>query len=138
MSSISVKTSEGLGSALVHLVMRRNNALAEKLWIDLVDETPVKTGTARWSWIYSPSKPATRKPPIQEYPYPPKPDFWKYTMRWQQWYITNNQDYIEALNNGSSQQNTNIGWIQSVTARAVSAANSGNLRYQTKEVKFNG
>ena len=125
MARYKVKNHVELEKTIINLVMRSNSKLFENLWKDLVNQTPVDTGTARYSWIFTAGRPSVKRPIKQQYSYPSLPDFWKYTWRWQNWYITNNQPYLSKLNNGHSKQNTKIGWIQSTTRKHIIIANSG-------------
>lgn len=127
VAKFKAKTIDDGMKIVARLTMQKNSALAEAIWTELVDQTPVDTGTARVSWIFSVIKPSSKKPPIAEYSYPSKPNFKRFNWRWRNWYITNNQDYISDLNNGSSKQNTNIGWVDSTVNRNVAKANGGGF-----------
>ncbi len=127
MASYTVKSAKAAGTLVANLVIRKNTKFFTAVWTELVDQTPVKTGTARYSWIFTAVKPSSIKPVKRDYPRPALPDFWTYTYRWKNWYITNNQDYIQKLNNGHSTQNTNIGWIDSTVRRNVLKFNKGEF-----------
>ena len=95
------------------------------LWEELVDKTPVDSGTARYSWTFSARVPSTRKPKKKSYPRPDPPDVFGYSDYWiNAWYISNNQPYIGKLNEGYSQQAPS-GWIDSSIRKIVVRANSG-------------
>ena len=130
--TIKVNTFEHAGREMINIIGRKNNSLFLNMWKALVNETPVDTGTARYSWILTPGRPSSRKPqypdPYQPnyYGMPPEPEVYKYTYRWINWYIVNNQDYIVSLNEGNSKK-APAGYIDSIVRKYVIIANSGGF-----------
>lgn len=123
-----VHSFEQAGRQLINIVSRKNANFFYALWNDLVDSTPVLTGTARYSWIFTAGNPSPRKPEYKYYDRPPTPDIWKYTYRWINWYIVNNQDYVPGLNNGSNPtKKAPIGWIDSAVSRTIARQNRGEF-----------
>lgn len=115
-----VTSFERAGGELINIVSRKNNAFFLALWHDLVNSTPVLTGTARYSWILTAGNPSPRKPIKQIWPIPPEPDVWRYTWRWMNWYIVNNQEYVHGLNTGANPtKKANPGWIESAIRRTI-------------------
>lgn len=69
----------------------------------LIEKTPVDTGRARASWTIAYDAPDLTVQPEGQYPEPPTPNLPLTTTPHPIW-ISNALDYIEALNNGHSQQ----------------------------------
>lgn len=123
-----VTSFEQAGGHIINIVTRRNNKFFLALWNDLVDSTPVLTGTARYSWIFTAGNKSPRKPVRKQYDRPLTPDVWKYSMRWMNWYIVNNQDYVSGLNSGANPtKKAAPGWIDAAIRRTVDRHNSGEF-----------
>ena len=128
MANIKVSTFAEAHRQLVHIVGRKNNRFFLDLWNNVVDATPVLTGTARYSWILTAGRPSTIKPPVKQYSRPSEPAVEKYTYRWINWYITNNQVYVPLLNNGSIPTNKAApGWIDAAVKKSVNKFNAGSF-----------
>ncbi len=127
MSSIKVKNFSEAGKQIVNIVARKNTKCFMYLWDDLIDSTPVLTGTAQNSWIFTTVRPSRIRPPRKQYTgKPARPDLWLYTYRWMNWYITNNQPYVSGLNDGTNPtKKASPGWIDAATKRAVDKYNAG-------------
>jgi hypothetical protein len=87
-----------------------------KIHANLADINPVDTGTSKISWMISEDSPSSEKPPTAQYGEPEAPDT-SNVKPYSKSYLTNNQDYIVALNEGSSDQ-ADAGWVESSVALA--------------------
>ena len=120
------------GKIINRLVGQRNRRYLKYTFENLVQKTPVDTYTAANSWFLTGGAPSTRKPEYKFYgkrqdtPAELLSDrafdfkFGKYN----NWFIVNNQDYIEFLEKGRSDQQPNP-WIQPTINMMVRLANSG-------------
>ena len=129
MATIKVKNFDEAGKQIINIVARKNTKFFLSLWDDVIDSTPVLTGTAQNSWIFTTVRPSRILPPRKIYPgKPERPALWLYTYRWMNWYMTNNQPYVVGLNNGSNPtKKASPGWIDAAIKRATDKYNAGGF-----------
>jgi len=104
-----IENFKELGSDVIKVVGKANKAFLYDLWFFVVEGTPVFTGAMKFSWKMTPGKPSTYKPPykkavnanggiIRMYPDPEYPNIEKYTDRWNNYFLVNNQNYVQVVN----------------------------------------
>ena len=77
--------------------------IALEIWNEITKRTPVDTGRARAAWMASIDSPSTKNFPEGTYAAPSEPDLSEATIK-NLIYVTNNVDYIQHLEEGTSKQ----------------------------------
>lgn len=102
---------------VIEIFEAENKKLLYNLWDEIVPNTPVRSGLAMFSWRMTPGQKSTYKPImdlddgsrydpvtgkfsgyVRIYPEPDRPVLEKYTRKWKNYYLFNNQDYVAGLN----------------------------------------
>jgi len=120
---VGVKMSDNFTSDIIDAVLQEivdtRDRLAAKTFQNLIYANPVDTGRSRASWYITLNEPSSEKLPPGSYSlkvaleHETIPPGGKLSPV----YITNNQDYIQALNEGKSKQ-ADAGWVESAVERA--------------------
>jgi len=131
-----------MGKDIIRVIGKANKLFLYDLWDYVAMETPVYTGTLRYSWRMTPGKTSSYKATpakvrvskgqvYRAYPDPKRPNLEKYTDRWNQFFLTNNQGYTQVVNDderkaGYGYPNT-YGWIERGIDTALARARSRDL-----------
>lgn len=105
MSKQNVNSFTKVGQALGDITKRRVKTLARYVWEEVVDRTPRDTGTLHYSWKMTAGtgtgsswQPKPPSPRVKDYyGAPDKPDFASYSNRWSNFYLINNQPYLDSV-----------------------------------------
>ena len=131
-------------ASVVEATEKPSKQFLYNLWDEIVLNTPVRTGLARFSWRMAPSTKGTYKPTLLEgegelydsetgqfagfsrvFPDPARPNLEKYKRIYKKFVLYNNQDYIVKLNEDETKYYYQF--IDDGIARAIFKTN-----YETK------
>jgi len=104
-----IKRFGEMGADIIKVIGKANKLFLYDLWDHIAMKTPIYTGTLRYSWRMTPGSPSSYRPKSasvntsngvvqRKYPDPKRPNLEKYTNRWNQFFLVNNQPYTQVVN----------------------------------------
>lgn len=131
-----------IGNDIIRVMGKANKAFLYDLWDFVAGRTPIYTGTLKYSWRMTPGRPSTYKATqakvrikngkvFRKYPDPERPNLEKYTDRWNQFFLTNNQTYTQVVNDDETKATYGYpftyNWIENGIETALYRAKSRSL-----------
>jgi len=131
-----------MGKNAIRVIGKADRLFLYDLWDNVAMKTPVYTGTLRYSWRMTPGKASTytatpakvrisKGQVFRKYPDPARPNLEKYTNRWNQFFLVNNQPYAQVVNDDENKAgygySETYNWIEQGISIALAKAKGRNL-----------